>query len=556
MEFPLIVTTSKISGNNVGVNDNRRSVTYHPNIWGDFFLPYASQHTDISIAEKEEHERQKEEIKDLVLQIDEDDITLKLQLIDLIQRLGVGYHFEEEIDRTLRWIHDTYSGKDNDNDLQVVALRFRLLREQGFPVPCDVFSKFVDEEGNFKESITNDVEGLLNLYEASNYGVQGEEILDKALEFSSSHLQSLIMNMSNDSVSTRVREALNIPISKTLNRLGARKFISMYKEDGSCNRKILDFAISDFNLVQKLHQKELSHLTRWWKELDFANKLPFARDRLVECYFWIVGVYFEPRYAIARKLLTKVIYMASVLDDIYDVYGTLDELTLFTSIVRRWDINAIDELPPYMRIYYKALLDVYVEMEDEMGKSYAVEYGKAEMIRLAEVYFKEAEWSFSKYKQPTMEEYTKVALLSSGYMMMSINSLAVINDPISKEQFDWVLSEPPILKSSSLITRLMDDLAGYGFEEKLSAVHYYMHENGVSEEEASADLRKQVKNAWKLLNKELLHPREASIPILKCVVNFTRVIIVLYTDEDAYGNSKTKTKDMIKSVLVGPISNI
>ncbi|KAG6397818.1 hypothetical protein SASPL_139266 [Salvia splendens] len=465
MEFPLIVTTSKISGNNVGVNDNRRSVTYHPNIWGDFFLPYASQHTDISIAEKEEHERQKEEIKDLVLQIDEDDITLKLQLIDLIQRLGVGYHFEEEIDRTLRWIHDTYSGKDNDNDLQVVALRFRLLREQGFPVPCDVFSKFVDEEGNFKESITNDVEGLLNLYEASNYGVQGEEILDKALEFSSSHLQSLIMNMSNDSVSTRVREALNIPISKTLNRLGARKFISMYKEDGSCNRKILDFAISDFNLVQKLHQKELSHLTRL-AEMD--------------------SIYFH----------------------------------------------------------------------HEMGKSYAVEYGKAEMIRLAEVYFKEAEWSFSKYKQPTMEEYTKVALLSSGYMMMSINSLAVINDPISKEQFDWVLSEPPILKSSSLITRLMDDLAGYGFEEKLSAVHYYMHENGVSEEEASADLRKQVKNAWKLLNKELLHPREASIPILKCVVNFTRVIIVLYTDEDAYGNSKTKTKDMIKSVLVGPISNI
>ncbi|KAL1537895.1 Trehalose-6-P synthase/phosphatase complex synthase subunit [Salvia divinorum] len=557
MEFPLIVT-SNISAHNVGVNDNRRSVTYHPNIWGDFFLPYASQHTDISIAEKEEHERQKEEIRGMVLQSDEDDPTLKLELIDLIQRLGVGYHFEKEIDGTLRWIHDTYSERDNVNDLRVVALRFRLLREQGFHVPCDALSKFVDEKGNFKESIKSDAEGMLNLYEASNYGVHGEEILDKALEFSSSHLQSLIMNMSNNSLSTRVREALNIPISKTLNRLGARKFISMYKEDDSYNEKLLDFAISDFNLVQKLHQKELSHLTRWWKELDFANKLPFARDRLVECYFWIVGVYFEPSYAIARKLLTKVIYMASVLDDIYDVYGTIEELTLFTSIVRRWDINGIDQLPPYMRMYYKALFDVYVEMEDEMGKlgkSYAVEYGKAEMIRLAEVYFKEAEWSFSKYK-PTREEYTKVALLSSGYMMMSINSLAVVDDPISKEEFNWVLSEPPILKSSLIITRLMDDLAGYGFEEKLSAVHYYMHENGVSEEEASAELRKQVSNTWKVLNKELLHPRDASIPILKCVVNFTRVIIVLYTDEDAYVNSKTKTKDMIKSVLVHPVTNI
>lgn len=73
----------------------------------------------------------------MILQIDEVDITLKLELIDLIQRLGVGYHFEKEIDRTLRWIHDTYSEKaNNDNDLRVVALRFRLLREQGFPVPC------------------------------------------------------------------------------------------------------------------------------------------------------------------------------------------------------------------------------------------------------------------------------------------------------------------------------------------------------------------------------------------------------------------------------------
>nr|AQY54367.1 (-)-germacrene D synthase [Salvia officinalis] len=506
---------------------------------------------EISVARKEEHERQKGEIRNLLLQSDEDDSTPKLELIDLIQRLGVGYYFEKEIGKTLRCIHDTDSTKNND--LRAVALRFRLLREEGLHVPCDVFSKFVDEEGNFKESIKNDVEGILSLYEASNYAVDGEEILEKALEFCSSHLGSLITNI-NNSLLTRVKDALNIPIRKTLNRLGARKFISVYEEDDSHNQKLLNFAKLDFNLVQKIHQKELSHLTRWWKELDFANKLPFARDRLVECYFWIVGVHFEPHYGIARKLLTKVIYMGSVLDDIYDVYGTLDELTIYTTILRRWDISAIDQLPPYMRIHFKALFDVYVEMEDEMGKlgkSYAVEYGKAEMIRMAEMYFKEAEWSFKGYK-PSMEEYTKVALLSSGYVMLSVNSLAVINDPISKEEFDWVLSEPPLLMASSIITRLMDDLAGYGGEEKLSAVHYYMLEYGVSKEEAFAELRKQVKNAWKDLNKQRLEPREASVPILTCVDNFTRVIVVMYSDGNAYDNSKTKTKDMIKSVLVDP----
>nr|QEV81847.1 terpene synthase 8 [Prunella vulgaris] len=552
MEIPAMATS--MFSNNV-----RPNVTYHPNIWGEFFLGYASQFKGNSGVGEEEHEWLKEEIRNLFLQI-RDDSPLKLDLIDSIQRLGVGYHFEKEIRETLKYIHENNPIYENEDDeLRVVALRFRLLRQQGYLVPCDVFQKFLDIKGRFKESIRNDVEGTLGLYEASNFGVDGEEILDKALEFGLSTLESLVLKLNNDnnnSLLMRVKEALKIPINKTLTRLGARTFISMYKEEASHNEKLLNFAKLDFNLVQNIHQKELGHLTRWWKELNFAHKLPFARDRLVECYFWIVGVYFEPHYATARKLLTKLIYMASVLDDIYDVYGTLDELSLFTSILQRWDIGAIDQLPLYMRIYFQALFDLYVEMEEEMGKigkSYAIKYGKQEMIRLAEVYFQEAQWSFTKYK-PSMHEYMKVALISSGYMMMSANSLCVIGDPIDKEEFDWFLSNPPILRASSIITRLMDDLAGYGSEKKLSAVHYYMNENGVTKEEAITELSKQVNKAWKDLNEECVEQKAASNAILKCVMNFTRVIVVLYTDKDGYGDSRYKTKEMIKSLLVDPIT--
>ncbi|KAH6822778.1 hypothetical protein C2S53_017074, partial [Perilla frutescens var. hirtella] len=469
---------------NDAVSKDRQSVTYHPNVWGDYFLAYTSNLTEISVAEKQELDRQKEEIMNL-LQQTQNDSTFKLELIDSIQRLGVGYHFEKEIHNSLRYIYEYYGTKNND-DLRVVALRFRLLRQQGFHIPCD-------DEGNFKKSIMNDVEGILNLYEASNFGVDGEDILDKALEFCSSRLESLIRGMDN-SLSRRFNDALKIPISKTLTST----------ED--------------------------------------------TPERVKSSY--------EPSYGIARKLLTKVIYMASYLDDIYDIYGTLEELTLFTSIVQRWDINDMDQLPPYMRIYYKALFDVYVEMEDEMGKigkSYAVKYAKEEMKTLVRSYFEEAKWSFSKYK-PTMEEYMKVALVSSGSMIMIINGLTVIEDPITNEEFDWVLSEPPMLRASAIITRLMDDLAGYEFEEKQSAVHYYMNQNGVSEAEAVTDLRKQVKNAWKDINEAWLQPRAASIPILTCVDNFTRIIVVLYLDGDAYGNSKTHTKHLIKSLLVEPVA--
>lgn len=48
----------------------------------------------------------------------------------------------------------------------------------------------------------------------------------------------------------------------------------------------------------------------------------------------------------------------------------------------RWDANAVNELPEYMRVCYLALLDVYVEMEEELantGELYRVDYAKTEV---------------------------------------------------------------------------------------------------------------------------------------------------------------------------------
>ena len=59
---------------------------------------------------------------------------------------------------------------------------------------------------------------------------------------------------------------------------------------------------------------------------------------MVECYFWILGVYFEPQYLLARRMLTKVIALTSIIDDIYDVYGTLEELVLFTDAIERFQL--------------------------------------------------------------------------------------------------------------------------------------------------------------------------------------------------------------------------
>ncbi|KAK6774036.1 hypothetical protein RDI58_029275 [Solanum bulbocastanum] len=72
------------------------------------------------------------------------------------------------------------------------------------------------------------------------------------------------------------------------------------------------------------------------------------------------------------------------MDDTYDTYGTLDELTLLTNAIERWNIDASEQLPPYMKITYHALLDVYNEIEKELrneNKSFFVNYSINEYVK-------------------------------------------------------------------------------------------------------------------------------------------------------------------------------
>ena len=69
--------------------------------------------------------------------------------------------------------------------------------------------------------------------------------------------------------------------------------------------------------------------------MNLGAKLKFSRDRLFENYLWAAGVAYEPRFSKCRKVLTKLICILTVIDDMYDVYGSLEELVLFTSAIKR-----------------------------------------------------------------------------------------------------------------------------------------------------------------------------------------------------------------------------
>ena len=84
-------------------------------------------------AELEQHVQElKEEVRRMLMTSLEN-VSQKLNLIDDIQRLGVSYHFGNEIEEILQKIHEGSYDLDN---LCTAALCFRLLRQQGYNVSC------------------------------------------------------------------------------------------------------------------------------------------------------------------------------------------------------------------------------------------------------------------------------------------------------------------------------------------------------------------------------------------------------------------------------------
>lgn len=125
-----------------------------------------------------------------------------------------------------------------------------------------MFKKFKDNEGNFDKALTSNVPAMLSLYEAAHMRVHGEDILEEALVFISNHLKSMIPILS-DSFRVQVLHALNQPIHMSLTRVEARRFLSTYQSYDTKNELLLEFAKLDFNLLQKVHRKELSSITRY-----------------------------------------------------------------------------------------------------------------------------------------------------------------------------------------------------------------------------------------------------------------------------------------------------
>ncbi|KAI3515702.1 hypothetical protein L1887_14605 [Cichorium endivia] len=423
-----------------------------------------------------------------------------LEFIDDLQRLGIAYHFVHETSYLLEMIYHNYfetEDKWNPMELNLKALGFRLLRQHGYHVPQEIFGTFKDELKIFKPHLYEDMLCMLNLYEASYLSFENESILDDARDFTTRYLQENLENIPKN-LSSLVTHALELPLHRRVPRVEAKWFIEVYEKRSGMHPTLIELAKLDFNMVQAIHLQDLKCASRWWRNTSWDKELYFARDRLVENFMWTIGFNYLPHFS-GRETLTKVNAMITTIDDIYDVYD------------------------------------------------------------LCKAYMVEARWYHSGHT-PTLKEYLDNACITIGAPVI-LTHLKILTSISSKEEMlQGIESAENIVRHSSLILRLADDLETSSDEsargDTPKSVQCYMHETGATENEARRFIEKLIDNTWKKINKERAG---ANSQILKefndGATNLARMAQFMYGVGDGHGCPEL-TRPHVLSLLFNPIEEV
>uniref|UniRef100_A0A0D9Z7N9 Terpene synthase N-terminal domain-containing protein n=1 Tax=Oryza glumipatula TaxID=40148 RepID=A0A0D9Z7N9_9ORYZ len=445
-----------------------------------------------------------------------------VMLVDVLERLHIDDHFRNEITEALQHVLLLHHEEHDDSVaavdlLHLESLRFRLLRQHGLWVSVDVFDKFKDSTGCFRESLSTDARGLLSLYNAAHLAMPGEEVaLDDTIAFSRRSLKSLQGKLGSP-MAEQVSRALDIPLPRTPKLLETMRYITEYEQEDAHDGVVLELARLDFKLIRSLYLNELKTLSLWWRQLYDSVKLSYARDRLVESYFWSCAIFHGEKYSRSRIIFTKV-----------------------------WDKSAVSILPEYLRIFYIKLLNDFDEMEDslEPDEKYRMSYAKTTFKQMSEYYLREAQWSSDKY-MPSFTEHLDISLMSSGFPAMAPVRLLGVRDrgscggaaAATKEAFEWATSVPvpALVRAGGELARFLNDVASYRIGKSggdmASTVECYMAERGVGGGEAVAAVAALAERAWRTINGEcaVVGTMDAALlPAARLMVNLARTVEVIY----------------------------
>ncbi|KAL9308189.1 Terpenoid synthase 22 [Arabidopsis thaliana] len=511
-----------------------------PTLWGDHIFSISTENSEFDSLATEIESILKPKVRNMLMSSHKTDKE-RICLIHLLICLGTFHYFEKEIeeilDQDFRKLDRLMADED---DLETTAIMFEVFRLYGHQISCDVFDRFKGVDAKFKEHLVSDVRGMLQLYEAAHLST----ILDEALSFTRYHLASLAGQQATaPHISRHILNALYKPRFLKMEIIAAREYIYFYQKEGH-DETLLKFAKLNFNFCQLHYVRELKTLTKYTL-IGLAYKLPYIRDRLLETFIGVMAVYLEPHYSLGRIIATKVSQVIVVMDDTCDAYGTFSEVKSLIDSLERWDLGAIDKLPSCLRIVIQSIVETMEDIEREMkprGRSSSVQYTVEEVTYV-----------------PTFDDYIEVGLDSStsGIRCFAMYSFIAMEDCGESKTNAWFKSKPKMLRALSVIFRLTNDIAGFEEEmrrgEVVNGVNCYVKQHNVTKELAVREIKKMIRDNYKIMMEEFLTIKSVPRPILVRCFNIVRLVNLYYEEGDNFTNPNGKLKDLITSLFFHPL---
>ncbi|XP_055827027.1 alpha-farnesene synthase-like [Solanum dulcamara] len=527
--------------------------TYKPNIWKyDHLLSLTTQYSEKKCYQIEA-KKLKEEVISCTFSKSYSPVAL-LELVDIIDKFGLSNYFQVQTKVALeKTIMHMKSCSSKEEDLYATALCFRILREHGYHASQDMTKK------------VSDIKTLFELLEGSYLSMDGENLLNDIRLFSTKNLSDVDTSFITNNKEYLSNSLNYFPLAWSSRWYDVRRHITMSGEQGNkTNPVLLNLAKLNFNIVQATHLKDLKDVIRWWINLDIVEDLFFTRDRIVECFFFAGGIASEPQHERIRKWVTKVFQLVLIIDDVFDIYGSLADAQQFTRAIDKWDPNEVQGLPECIQICFRALYDTVEDISAEVDHQQkgcapsAFPCLKQGWLNFCKAMLVEAKW-YNEGHIPTLEEYLNNGWISSTVPLLSDYVIyGLTNDKITNETLDSSKNFQEIIYHSSVIFRLSNDQGTSTAElergDVASSIICYMQQENVSEEVAREHIESIILNSWKKINYHFNTLSISHREIAKHIINVARMGHVMYQFGDGFGVQDGKIQDQILINLIEPIT--
>ncbi|XP_059595850.1 (E,E)-geranyllinalool synthase-like isoform X1 [Vitis vinifera] len=445
-----------------------------------------------------------------------DEQLIQLSMVDHLQKLGLAYCFDKEIENILEHVFSHYLSQEQLPQQSFVpvqiyrdALAFRLLRMHGYHVSPWSFCWFLNHQDiltHMEEDCEYFSSVMYNVYRATDLTFSGEYELQEARSFARKLLdKTLSLGIRGDNVAmfpnfhTLIEHELSLPWIARLDHLDHRMWIEQqYKNNTlwtgkasfyrlSCfhDEGLMQLAVKNYELRQAIFKSELEELKRWCKDWGLTD-MGFGREKTTYCYFAVAASSSLPHDSAVRTIVAKSAILVTVADDFFDTKGSLDELESLTEAVGRWNGKGLSS-------HSKTIFDALDNLVRDMTEKHLHQQGSDITNDLQDIWYEtfaswlvETKWSRIGYI-PSMHEYLDTGMISIATHTLVLPASCFLNPNLPKCKLKPSQYET-ITKLLMVIARLLNDIQSHQKEQeegKFNFVSLYSKENPGADTEDS-----------------------------------------------------------------------